>query len=83
MSKLNTAEEGTVTAGIKAAVSAYLAEIVFEQDYVSYARISDRILDVEGVLDIEGLLVGGGTANIQIGEREVATLGEVTLSYGA
>ena len=83
VSKLNTAEEETVTAGIKAAVSAYLAEIVFEQDYVSYARISDRILDVEGVLDIEGLLVGGGTANIQIGEREVATLGEVTLSYGA
>lgn len=64
-------------------MSAYLAEIVFQQDYVSYARISDRILDVEGVLDIEGLLVGGGTANIQIGEREAATLGEVTLSYGA
>lgn len=83
VSKLNTAEEETVTAGIKAAVSAYLAEIVFQQDYVSYARISDRILDVEGVLDIEGLLVGGGTANIQIGEREAATLGEVTLSYGA
>ena len=83
VSKLNTAEEETVTAGIKAAVAAYLAEIAFEQDYVSYARIGDRILDVEGVLDIEGLLVGGGTANIQVGEREVATLGEVTLSYGA
>ena len=82
VTKLGTAEQETVTAGITAAVAAYLAEIAFQQDYVSYARISDRILDVEGVLDIEGLLVGGGTANIQIGEREAATLGEVTLSYG-
>ena len=83
VSKLATAEEETVTAGIKAAITEYLAEIVFKQDYVSYARISDRILDVEGVLDIEGLLVGGGTANIEVGAREAATLGEVTVSYGA
>ena len=83
VSKLATAEEETVTAGIKAAITEYLAEIVFKQDYVSYARISDRILDVDGVLDIEGLLVGGGTANIEVGAREAATLGEVTVSYGA
>lgn len=81
VSKLNTAEEETVTAGIKAAVAAYLAEIVFAQDYVSFARITDRVLDVEGVLDLENLQVNGGTANVAVGERECAVLGEVTLSY--
>ena len=81
VSKLNTAEEETVTAGIKAAVTAYLAEIVFRQDYVSFARITDRMLDVEGVLDIANLTVDGGTANVAVGERECAVLGEVTLSY--
>ena len=81
VSKLNTAEEETITAGIQAAVTAYLAEIVFQQDYVSFARITDRILDVEGVLDLENLTVNGGTGNVAVGERECAVLGEVTLSY--
>ena len=81
VSKLNTAEEENITAGIKAAVTAYLAEIVFRQDYVSFARITDRILDVEGVLDLENLTVNGGTGNVAVGERECAVLGEVTLLY--
>ena len=36
----------------------------------------------EGVVDFEGLTVGGGTANIAVGERECAVLGEVTITYG-
>lgn len=81
VSKLNTAEEETITAGIQAAVTAYLAEIVFQQDYVSFARITDRILDVEGVLDLENLTVNGGTGNVAVSERECAVLGEVSISY--
>ncbi len=81
VSKLNTADEETVTAAIKAALAAYLAEIAFRQDYVSYARISDRLLDVAGVVDLSALAVNGGTANIPIAARECAVLGEVTLRY--
>ena len=81
VSKLNTVDEGTVTAGIKAALAAYLAEISFRQDYVSYARISDRMLDVAGVVDLSGLTVNGGTANIPIAARECAVLGEVKIAY--
>lgn len=81
VSKLNTAAEQTVTDAIEAALTAYLAEIAFQQDYVSVARITDRMLDVEGVLDLENLKVNGGTANIAVGARECAVLGEVTLSY--
>ena len=79
--KLDTADEETVTAGIKAAVGAYLAEIAFQQDYVSFARITERILAVEGVRDLESLTVNGGTDNVHLGERACAVLGEVTLSY--
>ena len=80
--KSNTAEADSVTAAVKAAVAAYLAGTVFVQDYVSYAQIAAAILSAEGVVDFEGLTVGGGTANIAVGERECAVLGEVTITYG-
>ncbi len=79
--KLNTAAEDSVTAAIKSAVTDYLAGTVFSQSYVSYAQIASAILSAEGVVDFEGLTVGGGTANITVGERECPVLGEVTISY--
>ena len=79
--KLDTMAEEAVTAGIKAAVGAYLAEIAFQQDYVSLARITERILAVEGVRDLESLMLNGGTDNVHLDERACAVLGEVTLSY--
>ena len=79
--KSNTAEADSVTAAVKAAVAAYLAGTVFVQDYVSYAQIAAAILSADGVVDFEGLTVGGGTANIAVGERECAVLGEVTIRY--
>lgn len=79
--KLDTMAEEAVTAGVQAAVGAYLAEIAFQQDYVSFARITERILAVDGVRDLESLTVNGGTDNVHLGERACAVLGEVTLSY--
>ena len=79
--KLDTMAEQAVTAGIKAAVGAYLAEIAFQQDYVSLARITERILAVEGVRDLESLTLNGGTDNVHLDERACAVLGEVMLSY--
>ena len=79
---LNTVDKETITAGIKAAVGAYLAEIAFQQDYVSFARITERILAVEGVRDLENLTVNGGTDNVQLDERACAVLGEVNIAYG-
>lgn len=81
VSKSNTAEADSVTAAVKAAVAAYLAETVFVQDYVSYAQIAAAILSADGVVDFEGLAVGGGTSNIAVGERECPVLGEVSITY--
>ena len=80
--KLNTADADGVTAAVKAAVADYLAGTVFVQDYVSYAQIAAAILSADGVVDFEGLTVGGGTANIAVGERECPVLGEGTITYG-
>lgn len=82
VSKSDTADEESVTAAIKSAVADYLASIVFAQSYVSYGQIAAAILSAEGVVDFEGLTVGGGTSNIAVGERECPVLGEVTITYG-
>lgn len=77
------AEQEAVTAAVKAAVAAYLKGIAFAQDYVSYARINAAVLEADGVQDVSGLTVNGATANVSIGERQVAVLGEVSIQYGA
>ena len=82
VSKSDSADEESVTAAIKSAVADYLASTVFAQSYVSYGQIAAAILSAEGVVDFEGLAVGGGTANIAVGERECPVLGEVTITYG-
>lgn len=82
VSKLDTADEESVTAAIKSAVADYLASTVFAQSYVSYGQVAAAILSADGVVDFEGLAVGGGTSNIAVGERECPVLGEVTITYG-
>lgn len=57
-----------------------LREKAFDGTYLSYALIGNLIFETAGVLDYHSLLVNGGTANIDIGEREVATLGTVVLN---
>ncbi len=74
-------EPETVTENIGAAVQTYLQGIAFQQDYASYAKIAEAILRADGVLDIADLTINGGTGNIAISDREVATVGEVTVTY--
>ena len=77
------AVQDDVTQSIKDAVKAYLKSIAFKQSYVSVAQIAAAILNSDGVLDYENLTVNGGTANISVDDREVAVLGEVTITYAA
>lgn len=75
------AVQAEVTQAIETAVAAYLKNVAFAADYVSYAKIAAAILDAAGVQDYEGLLVNGGTANVPIAARQVAVLGEVAVTY--
>lgn len=58
----------------------YLSSIAFDENStVSYARIGSLIIASEGILDYQNLLINNSTANVLIGEQEVAVLGGVTI----
>lgn len=76
-------DEETVSANIRAAITGFLSALAFREDYVSYARLTDAILHAEGVVDITALTLDGGTVSVSVAAREVATVGEVTITYAA
>lgn len=61
-------------------VDAYFAEIALRQDYVSYAKIGNLILSVDGVEDYSNLLLNSGSANIALTAKQVAVRGAVTMT---
>lgn len=73
--------ESVVTLGITQAVSRYMGEAAFKQDYISYAHIAMAVLNAPGVLDFDNLRLDGKTDNIKVKERECAILGEVNIIY--
>nr|WP_275298964.1 baseplate J/gp47 family protein [Clostridium sp. YIM B02500] len=64
---------------IENAVKEYLKEIAFQQNYVSYAFVGDKILNADGITDYSNLLLNGVAGNVAIANTEVAVLGAVTL----
>ena len=68
-----------VKQNITTAIEDYLKSIAFVQDYMSYGKIANAINDSEGVEDYSNLKVNEGTANISVGEKEVAVLIGVTV----
>lgn len=69
-----------VQAAFESALTDYLADIAFIQNYVSYAQVGSLLLDTPGVLDYSNLTLNGGTGNVTVGDTQVAVLGTVTLS---
>ena len=55
----------------------YLKKIAFKTDVVSYAKIGALIIDTEGVLDYQNLLVNGSMANIAIPEKSIPIIGGI------
>ncbi|MNP47029.1 hypothetical protein D3C76_1410660 [compost metagenome] len=71
--------ESEALANIEDSIRDYLKSIAFQQNYASHARIGEAILNSEGVGDYSGLLINSLAENPQIGAKEVAVLGGVTL----
>jgi len=71
--------EAQIQAAVIIAITNYLKSIAFKQSYVSYAVIGSAILGTFGVLDYDTLVVNGGTANVVIGDEQVAIIGTVTV----
>ena len=68
-----------IQAAVIIAITSYLKEIAFKQNYVAYAAIGSLILAIPGVTDYNSLKVNGGTINVVIGSEDVATMGSVTV----
>ena len=58
----------------------YLRSITFQKDEVIYNRLLFLLLDVDGVQDVVSMTVNGGTGNIPVGENEIPTLEEVSIT---
>ncbi|MBU3145031.1 baseplate J/gp47 family protein [Clostridium sp. CF012] len=68
-----------ITNSLKINIATYLKEVAFKQDYVSYAKIGNVILNTIGVADYTTLTINGGNINIPILNEEVAILGVVNV----
>lgn len=77
-----SADADAARAAVSAALTSYLTALPFHEDktaYVSLAQVGAMLLDADGVLDYDGLTLNGAAANVSVGVRQVAVLGEVTL----
>lgn len=76
----------TVTDEIREFINDYLNAVAIESEddtnlpVIRYNEISSAIMNVEGVLDHENLLVNGATANIQTDYESMGVLGALDIS---
>lgn len=61
-------------------IKEFLKEKAFEVNYISFAQIGNVVFNTVGVEDYSDLQINGGISNVEVDEREVATLGTVNLS---
>lgn len=69
--------EEVVKINIKKNITKHLKEIAFKTSFVSYAKIGALIIESEGVLDYQDLLINGSTANVVIPDDGVPVMGGV------
>ena len=69
-----------VKTNIEENITAYLQAIAFKQNYISYAIVGSIIVQTDGVADYQNLKLNNTTANVNIGNEQVAILGSVTLT---
>lgn len=69
--------EEVVKTNIKKNITQHLKEIAFKTSFVSYAKIGALIIESDGVLDYQDLLINGSTANVVIPDDGVPIMGGV------
>ncbi|CAM5269917.1 Baseplate protein J-like domain-containing protein OS=Lysinibacillus sphaericus OX=1421 GN=LS41612_21085 PE=3 SV=1 [Lysinibacillus sphaericus] len=69
--------EEVVKTNIKKNITTHLKEIAFKASFVSYAKIGALIIDSDGVLDYQNLLINGSTANVVIPDDGVPVMGGI------
>lgn len=72
-------DETVIRTEFEELVTKYLADIAFNSNYVSIAKIGDMLLSIDGVNDYLDLEINGSTARVPIPEKSVAILGTVNI----
>lgn len=78
---LSSGSQEAVKQAITKAIESYFASIAFKQDYVSYARIGEAVLNAEGVLDYTDLQLNSTTGNLDVSERQVPILAGLDVTF--
>lgn len=78
---LSSGEQEAIKQAIQKAIESYFASIAFKQDYVSYARIGEAVLNAEGVLDYTDLQLNSTTGNLDVSERQVPILAGLDVTF--
>nr|DAW35200.1 MAG TPA: Baseplate J like protein [Caudoviricetes sp.] len=65
---------------IESKIKEYFRKVGFKQDYVSYAQIGNIILNVQGVVDYDNLLLNNKSINVQLTAEEIPKLSTVTFT---
>lgn len=60
-------------------IESYLVELALTESYVSFARVGKILLDIAGIADYSDLLLNGVVGNVELDDREVAILDDITL----
>lgn len=76
----NISNKTIVDAAINSSIVEHLKVIAFKQNYVSYAKIGELILNTDGVDDYNTLLVNTTTANVSTTNEQVAVKGTATFT---
>ena len=61
------------------AIEEYFSNIALVESYVSYAQVGRLLLETRGVIDYDNLTLNGNVANVELGNVEVPTLGDIVL----
>lgn len=61
------------------AIEEYFSNISLVESYVSYAQVGKLLLETRGVIDYDNLTLNGNVANVELGNIEVPTLGDIVL----
>lgn len=77
-----TLDSNIAKTNIENAITEYFQSIAFQQTYVSYQMIGNRILNIDGINDSSNLLVNDGITNIILEDTEIPILGSVVVNLG-
>ncbi|KOP29476.1 hypothetical protein ADM98_11410 [Exiguobacterium sp. BMC-KP] len=62
------------------ALQDYLANLAFSGEVIRYTQILNLLLDQPLLVDVSGFTVNGASANLVVGDKQIATLGTVTFT---